>query len=584
MKKYLTKILLICLFNGIQQIKLIGQENNKVWFDGFSRSLFTRDAVTDNAFQDTVSARNTSNGYNLLDLNTHVNPSENIEIFSQIRIKNQFGGFFGSGTSIDVRQLRAKGVINNKIRFSVGDLFLKQTRFTLFNYNEDLSGYESNMFKPYRDIIQYENFYRENRWRSQGLQTDFSFQFDRYIRTLEFDAFITRPRGSSAITSNTYSNDLLLSGGTVVSQLNENLKLESHYINIFEVPNSGTTNISIRNPVYHIGISNSKKNKKSFLNQKFQTGFSEKYWLHSERENNASDSISNLTQGMFLELNNEFLKKDSSWQITLGYRYVDPNFRSVGAQTRRLDFDKENFPNIYPYYTNSQINRPISIFDLLADENIYNEELQENLMLFNPVYSNVLPYGDATPNRHGFYLKSEVNYKVINGRLNTGFFQEVIGQGTVDKRNFAMLKTAISIRTRKLLKLKKEASISLASENEFTNRNKDTLSQIELYSHQLTVFGNLEILEKLFLQVSLKQFNAKGNEFLTQRNNYGVINNFILNDFDFEDYLVSGGILYNIKKNVYVNLQYNWWGKTFNNNENSNFNYNRLLFILSVKL
>ena len=34
-------------------------------------------------------------------------------------------------------------------------------------------------------------------------------------------------------------------------------------------------------------------------------------------------------------------------------------------------------------------------------------------MIFNPVYSNVLPYGDATPNRHGFYLQSEVNYKVI---------------------------------------------------------------------------------------------------------------------------------------------------------------------------
>ena len=584
MKKYLTKILLICLFSGVQHIELIGQENNKVWFDGFSRSLFTRDAVTENVFQDTVSARNTSNGYNLLDLNTHVNPSENIEIFSQIRIKNQFGGFFGSGTSIDVRQLRAKGVINNKIRFSVGDLFLKQTRFTLYNYNEDLSGYESNKFKPYRDIIEYENFYRENRWRSQGLQTDFSFQFDRYIRTLEFDAFITRPRGSSAITSNTYSNDLLLSGGTLVSQLNKNLQFQSHYINFFEIPTSGTTNISIRNPVYHFGISNSKKNNKSSMKQNIQAGFSEKYWLHSERENNASDSISNFTQGMFLKVNNEFSKKDSSWQITLGYRYVDPNFRSAGAQTRRLSFDEENFPTIYPYYTNSQVDRPISIFDLLADENIYNQELQGNLMLFNPVYSNVLPYGDATPNRHGFYLQSEVNYKVIKGKLNTGFFQEIIGQGTPTKRDFTMLKTAMNIKINELVKLKKEVSISLASENEFTNRKTDTLSQIRLYSHQLTIFGNLEIVDKLFLQGSFKQFYAKGNEFLTQRNNYGVINNFILMDYGFTDHLISGGILYNIKKNVYANLQYNWWGKTFNSDESSNFNYNRLLFILSVKL
>jgi hypothetical protein len=320
------------------------------------------------------------------------------------------------------------------------------------------------------------------------------------------------------------------------------------------------------------------------MKQNIQAGFSEKYWLHSELENNAADSISNFTQGMFLELNNEFSKKDSSWQITLGYRYVDPNFRSAGAQTRRLNFDEENFPTIYPYYTNSQVDRPISIFDLLADENIYNQELQGNLMIFNPVYSNVLPFGDATPNRHGFYLQSEVNYKVIKGKLNTGFFREVIGQGTAAKRDFALLKTAMCIKINELLKLKKEVSISLASENEFTNRKTDTLSQIGLYSHQLTIFGNLEIVDKLFLQGSFKQFYAKGNEFLTQRDNYGVINNFILMDYGFTDHLISGGILYNIKKNVYANLQYNWWGKTFNSDESSNFNYNRLLFILSVKL
>ena len=46
-----------------------------------------------------------SSGYNLLDLNVHVNPIPNIEVFGQVRVQNQFGGFFGSGTEIDVRQL-----------------------------------------------------------------------------------------------------------------------------------------------------------------------------------------------------------------------------------------------------------------------------------------------------------------------------------------------------------------------------------------------------------------------------------------------------------------------------------------------
>ena len=117
MKNSRAKILFVYLLIGGQYFQLMAQQNDKVWFDGFSRSFFARDAINDKILPDSVSARNASDGYNLLDLNTHVNPSKNLEIFSQIRIKNQFGSFFGSGTSIDVRQLRAKGVINNKIRF-----------------------------------------------------------------------------------------------------------------------------------------------------------------------------------------------------------------------------------------------------------------------------------------------------------------------------------------------------------------------------------------------------------------------------------------------------------------------------------
>ena len=101
-----------------------------------ARSYFVRDA---NSYEkDTTSANNSSLGYNLIDLNTHINPLKDIEIFAQLRIRNEFGSFFGSGTQIIVRQLTAKGVIAKKIKFSVGDLFLKQNKFTLNNNNEEL--------------------------------------------------------------------------------------------------------------------------------------------------------------------------------------------------------------------------------------------------------------------------------------------------------------------------------------------------------------------------------------------------------------------------------------------------------------
>ena len=80
--------------------------------------------------------------------------------------------------------------------------------------------------KPYRDIIHYENFYYDNRWRLQGIQTDFSFEFDRFIRSLDFDFFVTRPRGSSQINETNYSSDLMLSGGSIVSKLTKDLHFQ----------------------------------------------------------------------------------------------------------------------------------------------------------------------------------------------------------------------------------------------------------------------------------------------------------------------------------------------------------------------
>ena len=67
----------------LSAISLHAQINENIWFDGLSRSYFVRDAVDKTTIDDTLSARNRSNGYSLLDLNTRVNPIKDIEIFCQ---------------------------------------------------------------------------------------------------------------------------------------------------------------------------------------------------------------------------------------------------------------------------------------------------------------------------------------------------------------------------------------------------------------------------------------------------------------------------------------------------------------------
>jgi hypothetical protein len=139
-----------------------------------------------------------------------------------------------------------------------------------------------------------------------------------------------------------------------------------------------------------------------------------------------SDSTSNDNQGMYFELDNKYIKKDSTLLLTLGYRYVDPNFRSAGAQTRRLDYASGNSNTIYPIYTNMSLIRPPSVFDLVSDERLYNQELSSVTYGLQSYLFKYTPYGDATPNRTGAYLNARINNKnkIFLAKINSGFLKK----------------------------------------------------------------------------------------------------------------------------------------------------------------
>ena len=478
MKNY-RSLLLLLLYINLPNLYL-SQKSDKIWIDGQGRSFFSSDAQTNE--EDTISASNITSGYNLIDLNTHINPLETIEIFGQVRIKNEFGGFFGSGTQIDIRQLRASGIIKNKVKFSVGDLFLKQNKFTLYNYDEELNFFNNNFNSSYKEIVDYENFYFENRWRLQGIQTNFSYKFDRFIRTIEFDLFTSRPRGSSQINSvsNTFISDMLISGGSMVSKLNKYFSAELNYVLLKELPATGTVERAIRNPVYQMGINYNNKSQSSIINHKLQAGFSERNWSYKS----VDDSTSELNQGMFAEFSSSYFKIDSTFSLNLGYRYVDPNFRSSGAQTRRIDMNETIVGSIYSLYSNDYLVRPISVFDIVTDPNIYNQNISGTLMSFNPIFSNALPYGDATPNRQGIFLDGNYNSKnkILKINFKTSYFDEVIGQGTTEKRNFFTILQTSNIDFKEIFNHTKEFGLSFSTMNQITNRDGDSLERVNLNS------------------------------------------------------------------------------------------------------
>jgi hypothetical protein len=135
-----------------------------------------------------------------------------------------------------------------------------------------------------------------------------------------------------------------------------------------------------------------------------------------------------------------------------------------------------------------------------------------------------------------------------------------------------------------ILNRKKKIIFSLSFINETTKRAGTESEQIDLNSKHLDFSTDTEILNNIFLQLGLKQVNSTGNEFLTNRIDFGEILTFNKIDYNQKDNLYSVGLKYKFRPNVYMNLLYNWWGTNFNDVNISDFKYQRLLFIFSVKL
>lgn len=280
------------------------------------------------------------------------------------------------------------------------------------------------------------------------------------------------------------------------------------------------------------------------------------------------------------------MKADSSFQFHAGLRHVDPGFRSSGAQTRRLDFSGAVPLTVYPNYTDAMVSRPMAMFDLLASDGRYNQMLSGTLMDFNPAYSNVQPYGDATPNRQGvfFGLQGQTADATWEYGADGGVYREIVGQGTPDLRNFSQWAVRLTWNADRALSWTKAARLSLAYDVEQTARSGEEVAAVDLNRSLLQAFANVEVADRLFVQASVKQLDAQGREFLTERTDLGEIRTYTVADFDLTDHILSAGMWYAFSDAVYANVQYSGWGSAFAQPGNSDFNYRRLLFVFSVRI
>ena len=98
------------------------------------------------------------------------------------------------------------------------------------------------------------------------------------------------------------------------------------------------------------------------------------------------------------------------------------------------------------------------MLDITSDPNIYNHKLSTSLMQYNTLYSAISPYGEATPNRAG--VDFLFDYKNDEGSIlavaDMAFFQEIIGQGTEEKRSMLSSGLSFTAHIDKITGLKKK--------------------------------------------------------------------------------------------------------------------------------
>lgn len=550
-----------------------GQITQKVWYDGNSRAMFYRDALSGDLKDiDTTSTRSEGEGYTAIDLGMHFTPNDEIEIFSEIRIKNDFGYMWGSGAYVDLRRLSVKGILNDRISFNLGDMYLKQTAFTLNNFDQELSKYEPTVFQAYRDLIEYENFYLDNYWRMQGLQSNFSYTFYNAINSVEADFFASRVRGVEWLGE----PELLMLGGTSLIKLENNLSVAINHVNSFEVQSSSLDTATYYNPVTNLQLDYAKKINNLTYKLNLDFGGSTRGW----EENNGTtiyEGTGGFVKGSLKAVNKRMM-------ASIGFSYVDPDFRSAGAQSRRVNYI--SVPSSYAYYTNNTILRPVSMMDITTDPNIYNNRLSTSLMHYNTLYTAVTPYGEATPNRAGAKLHFDYKNKgaSVLASAEAAYYKEIIGQGTTEKRALFSSGLMLTAHLDKLTPLKNKTSFEVSVSNESVERDGSDLESISFNSMLLSVGLSYELFNNLKIIGGAKSFAGKGNEVGSQRDDYDQVVGYELLDFDSKEDILMFGLQYNFTNDIYFSLQTNKIDIDDKTSETSQLSLSRIYFMFNMNL
>lgn len=543
----------------------------KYWVSGNARNVFNLDEIhTEN---DSLATSKAEYGHTLIDLSANIKPNKNTFIKTTLRVRNEYGGFWGSGITFDIRELYMKGLIANALRYQLGDFQYKLTPFTFYNNHEEMYVNSIDLFRVYSNFIHYDNFYINNTWRQQGAAVDFSLQFKKGIEELQFNLFSSRLNPSNFSTI----SDRVFYGGNITMIQSDILSLGLNYVNLRDIEGTSNSNQLFKNPVLTASYTLTTGYDDIHIQLNGESGRSK-----STIEN---DPYASLVEDFFHYAIAEFTHDMSNISMSIAYRNVGPNFRSTAAQTRRLKYTSQS--EQYTRYTNEQIVRPIGLWDIYNDASLYNTTIETGLSDFYPQYNNIDPYGIATPNRKGLELiiervDKDSGYEFM---LKYGALSDVVGLGLDELKRYNSLESHLKIDVSKVLPIKKSVSAEIGYYKYHTNREVSTLSyaDIDLRSQRINLGLNISLSDDFSILSAIEMYSCVGRELIGERDTYDEIIDFDEFDVDLKESIIACGLMYSFNKKNDLKLIYQDYSWDNTSVESPMYSFDRVSLVFNMK-
>lgn len=520
-------------------------QQKKVWVSGAARGIMLGDSYSTGAENDTTTARRLEGGHALVDIGVNIQPSDQILIQSMVRVRNDYGGFWGSGVTFDVRQLYIKGIIGGFLKYQLGDINYKLTPYTFQNNTGLINSNPGVISGIPLNQVQYDLFYMDDdTWRQQGAAVDFSLEFSQILDEMKFDLFSTRVQA----TDFNLQSDRIFSGGAITVKQSKNLNLGVQYANLFDLEGTSNSDTIARNPVLTATAEGTFEAFNTKWTAALETGRSTLEWQ--------GDPNAPVLEDYFYDITLKADWEDKNLSASIGYRDVGPNFRSAGAQSMQINYNRT--PQAYERYGNAQELRQIGFLDLYGDGSLYNTQIGLGLMNFDPRYDNATPYGRATPNRKG--VSTAINYEDKNERWElegtADFLSNVVGEGTDALKNYTTGSVFAELRLNKMLGwTKRKLWISNRTGIQNTSRSgSENFEEVDLATFYDNVNLTATIVGDLDLLGEFRMWQTDGFDLQAERDEYSQVINYNQYNIDYTETMLGVGLRYNYSEKTQLSF------------------------------